>query len=161
VNSYLISYKIGSTYREEGFLMFVIYCDEIRISMETGPDLMDITGRLQAVVNSSRVSNGSLHTTVIGSTGSLTTIEYEPGVIEDLKDAINRLAPPDLVYKHELAWHDGNGHSHVQAALLGPSLAIPVREGKLYLGTWQQAVVINHDNRPRSRKVAVTVIGMD
>ena len=141
--------------------MPVIYCDEIKISMETGPDLADITGRLQTVVNSSRVSNGSLHATVIGSTGSLTTIEYEPGVIEDLKDAINRLAPPDIVYKHELAWHDGNGHSHVQAALLGPSLVIPVREGNLYLGTWQQAVVINHDNRPRSRKVAVTVVGTD
>jgi secondary thiamine-phosphate synthase enzyme len=141
--------------------MCVIYYDEIKISMETGPDLRDITGRLQGVVNSSRVSNGCLHATVIGSTGSLTTIEYEPGVIEDLKDAINRLAPPDLVYKHELAWHDGNGHSHVQAALLGPSLAIPVREGKLYLGTWQQAVVINHDNRPRTRKVAVTLVGTD
>ena len=141
--------------------MPVIYCDEIKISLGTGPDLTDITGRLQTVVNSSRVSNGSLHATVIGSTGSLTTIEYEPGVIEDLKDAINRLAPSDLVYKHELAWHDGNGHSHVQAALLGPSLVIPVREGNLYLGTWQQAVVINHDNRPRTRKVAVTVVGMD
>ena len=141
--------------------MPVIYCDEIKISMEKGPDLTDITGRLQAVVNSSRVSSGSLHATVIGSTGSITTIEYEPGVIEDLKDAITRLAPPDIVYKHELAWHDGNGHSHVQAALMGPSLAIPVREGTLYLGTWQQAVVINHDNRPRDRKVAVTVVGTD
>ena len=136
-----------------------VYCDEIKTSMETGLDIMDITGRLQGVVNSSKVSNGSLHATVIGSTGSLTTIEYEPGVIEDLKDAITRLAPQDLVYKHELAWHDGNGHSHVQAALLGPFLAIPVRKGKLYLGTWQQAVVINHDNRPRSRKVVVTVVG--
>jgi secondary thiamine-phosphate synthase enzyme len=139
----------------------VIYCDEIRISMAKGPDIIDITGRLQAAVNSSRVSSGSLHATVIGSTGSLTTIEYEPGVIEDLKDAITRLAPPDIVYKHELAWHDGNGHSHVQAALMGPSLIIPVRDGTLYLGTWQQAVVINHDNRPRSRKVAVTVMGTD
>ena len=139
--------------------MPVIYCDEIEVSMQTGPDIADITGRLQAIVNSSRVLNGSLHATVIGSTGSLTTIEYEPGVIQDLKDAINRLAPPDLEYQHELAWHDGNGHSHVQAALLGPSLIIPVREGKLYLGTWQQAVLINHDNHPRSRKLATTVIG--
>ena len=139
--------------------MPVIYCDEIEVSMQTGPDIADITGRLQAIVNSSRVLNGSLHATVIGSTGSLTTIEYEPGVIQDLKDAINRLAAPDLEYQHELAWHDGNGHSHVQAALLGPSLIIPVREGKLYLGTWQQAVLINHDNHPRSRKLATTVIG--
>lgn len=140
-------------------MMPVIYCDEIEISLETGPDLMDITGRLQSVVDSSGVSNGSLHATVIGSTGSLTTIEYEPGVVEDLKDAISRLAPANLVYKHELAWHDGNGHSHVQAALLGPSLTLPIRGGNLYLGTWQQAVMINHDNRPRTRKVAVTVTG--
>ena len=137
----------------------VIYCDEIEISMEKGPDIIDVTGRLQTAVNASRVSNGSLHATVIGSTGSLTTIEYEPGGVEDLKDAISRLAPANLVYKHELAWHDGNGHSHVQAALLGPSLTVPVRGGNLYLGTWQQAVVINHDNRQRTRKVAVTITG--
>ena len=87
------------------------------------------------------------------------TCKYEPGVVEDLKRAITRLAPPDLAYEHEKAWHDGNGHSHVQAALLGPSIVIPVRGAALTLGTWQQVVVINHDNRPRQRRVAVTLMG--
>ena len=97
---------------------------------------------------------------MVGSTGSLTTIEYEPGVVTDLKEAVNRLAPPDLPYAHELAWHDGNGHSHVQAALMGPSIALPIRRGELRLGTWQQVVAINHDNRARRRKVEVTLCGV-
>ena len=97
---------------------------------------------------------------MVGSTGSLTTIEYEPGVVADLKEAINRLAPPDLPYAHELAWHDGNGHSHVQAALMGPSITLPLRSGKLRLGTWQQVVAINHDNHPRKRSIEVTLIGV-
>jgi secondary thiamine-phosphate synthase enzyme len=138
----------------------VVYCDEFEVSLDTGPDIRDITGRLGDCVDASRISSGTLHAFVIGSTGSLTTIEYESGVIEDLKEAVSRLAPPGAVYQHELAWHDGNGHSHVQAALLGPSLVIPVRDGRIYLGTWQQAVVINHDNRARRRKVAVTVMGV-
>ena len=100
-----------------------------------------------------------LHAFVTGSTGSITTIEYEPGVVQDLKDAVNRLAPPGMDYAHERAWHDGNGHSHVQAALLGPSISVAVRKGRLALGTWQQVVVINHDNRSRSRRVEVTVTG--
>ncbi len=96
---------------------------------------------------------------MVGSTGSITTIEFEPGVVEDLKRAINTLAPPGLEYEHEKAWHDGNGHSHVQAALLGPSIVLPVRKGELRRGTWQQVVAINHDNRPRTRTVEVTIIG--
>jgi secondary thiamine-phosphate synthase enzyme len=80
-------------------------------------------------------------------------------VVQDLKDAINRLAPKDLAYAHELAWHDGNGHSHVQSALLGPSIVLPIRHGQLRLGTWQQVVAINHDNRSRRRTVDVTLLG--
>jgi secondary thiamine-phosphate synthase enzyme len=110
-------------------------------------------------VDKSGIQTGSLQATVIGSTGSITTIEYEPGVVEDLKKAIERIAPRDMQYAHELAWHDGNGHSHVQAAIMGPSAVFPVRRGKLALGTWQQAVVINHDNRARERKIEVTVMG--
>ncbi len=136
-----------------------VYCEEISVSLAKGPDIADITGKLEAVVKASGISSGMLAATVIGSTGSVTTIEYEPGVIEDLKDAIERLAPPGAHYKHELAWHDGNGHSHVQAALLGPSISLPVRGARLSLGTWQQVVVINHDNKARSRRVEVTVIG--
>lgn len=136
-----------------------VYCDSLNISMDTGPDILDITDKLAQMLRKAGVDHGTLHATVIGSTGSLTTIEYEPGVIEDLKRAITRLAPPDMEYEHEKAWHDGNGHSHVQAALMGPSIAIPVRNSRLVLGTWQQVVLINHDNHPRKRPVEVTVIG--
>ncbi len=137
----------------------IVHCDRVEVSTDIGPDIADITDQLGRIVEKSGVENGSLHVSVIGSAGSLTTIEYEPGVVEDLKRAIINLAPPDMEYEHEKAWHDGNGHSHVQAALLGPSVAIPIRHGVLALGTWQQVVLINHDNGPRQRQAEVTVIG--
>jgi len=121
--------------------------------------MMDVTGKLADMVQRAGIKDGSLHASIVGSTGSITTIEYEPGVVEDLKRAISRIAPPDMEYEHEKAWHDGNGHSHVQAALLGPSIAIAVRDGALALGTWQQVVVINHDNRSRQRRLEVTLVG--
>ena len=132
----------------------------IEVDLNTGPDIQDITDDLDRIIGGSGIENGQATACIVGSTGSLTTIEFEPGVVQDLKDAINRLAPKDLAYAHELAWHDGNGHSHVQAALLGPSIALPIRRGRLRLGTWQQVVVINHDNRSRSRKVEVTMSGV-
>ena len=134
--------------------------ESIDVSLKTGPDICDITVTLDQLVRKSGIVFGSLFATIVGSTGSITTIEYEPGVVEDLKNAINRLAPPDMEYEHEKAWHDGNGHSHVQAALLGPSIALPVRNGRLKLGTWQQVVAINHDNRPRTRPIEVTITGI-
>ncbi len=137
----------------------VIWCDSVEVSMDVGPDIADITDRLASIAQQAGVENGSLHASSVGSTGSITAIEYEPGVVEDLRRAITRLAPPDMDYEHEKAWHDGNGHSHVQAALLGPSIAIPIRGGGLVLGTWQQVVIINHDNKSRQRRVEVTVIG--
>ncbi len=136
-----------------------VYWSEISVELGTGPDLADITAGLQEAVKASAIVNGVLTAVNIGSTGSLTTIEYEPGAVADLKDAITRLAPPQADYAHEQAWHDGNGHSHVQAALLGPGISLPVRNGRLLLGTWQQVVAINHDNRPRKRAIAVTVVG--
>ena len=132
----------------------------LTVQMDTGPDIMDITAELDRILRESGIREGTLAATVVGSTGSLTTIEFEPGVVADLRDAIERLAPRGAVYAHEEAWHDGNGHSHVQAALLGPSLHLPVREGRLRLGTWQQVVVINHDNRSRRRPIEVTVVGV-
>ena len=129
------------------------------LPMQIGPAIADVTDRLAAIVAASGVGDGTLHATAIGSTASLSTIEFEPGAVQDLKEAINALAPPGRDYAHELAWHDGNGHSHVQAALLGPSLVLPVRGGRIRLGTWQQAILINHDNRARRRDVEVTVIG--
>ena len=131
----------------------------IEVKLQIGPDMGDITPELERLIKGAGIENGSLCATMVGSTGSLTTIEFEPGVVEDLKQAINRLAPPGLEYEHEKAWHDGNGHSHVQAALMGPSIALPVRKGQLKLGTWQQVVAINHDNQARTRSVEVTIIG--
>ena len=137
----------------------VVHCGSFEVSLRAGPDLADVTPRLGQIVAASGVRQGSAHVTAIGSTASLTTVEYEPGAIEDLKRAIQRLAPVDATYAHEMTWHDGNGHSHVQAALLGPSLAVPIRDGRLRLGTWQQVVLINHDIHARRRPVEVTVIG--
>ena len=136
-----------------------IFYDSLEVRLKTGPDISDITDRLNRLAEKSKTENGTLFAAVIGSTGSLTTIEYETGVVEDLKRAINCLAPPGQPYAHEEAWHDGNGHSHVQAALLGPSISLPIRQGRLKLGTWQQVVVINHDNKSRSRKIEVTIVG--
>jgi secondary thiamine-phosphate synthase enzyme len=138
----------------------ISHCATIDVDLKTGPDIKDITNDLNRIISRSGIENGQATACIVGSTGSLTTIEYEAGVIEDLKDAINRLAPQNIAYAHELAWHDGNGHSHVQAALLGPSIALPVRRGQLLLGTWQQVVAINHDNRSRHRKIEVTLLGV-
>jgi secondary thiamine-phosphate synthase enzyme len=136
------------------------YFASIEVNLNIGPDILDITDNLSRIIEQSGIENGQVCATIVGSTGSLTTIEYENGVIRDLKEAINRLAPQDKVYAHELAWHDGNGHSHVQAALLGPSITLPIRRNRLRLGTWQQVVVINHDNRSRQRIIEVTLSGV-
>jgi secondary thiamine-phosphate synthase enzyme len=136
-----------------------IFTDAIEIELKIGPDMCDITPELENLISESQIQTGNLCATMVGSTGSITTIEFEPGVVEDLKRAINSLAPPGLEYEHEKAWHDGNGHSHIQAALLGPSIVLPVRNGGLRRGTWQQVVAINHDNRSRTRSVEVTIIG--
>jgi len=137
-----------------------LYCDSLTVSLETGPDMKDITSKIAEIVGLSDILNGTLHASVVGSTGSITTIEYEPGVVQDLTDAINRMAPPGMDYAHEQAWRDGNGHSHVQAALIGPSIGIAIRNGSLCLGVWQQVVVINHDNKARARTIEVTVTGI-
>jgi secondary thiamine-phosphate synthase enzyme len=96
---------------------------------------------------------------ISGSTAGLTTIEFESGVVNDLRRAINRIAPENIPYEHDRRWGDGNGYSHVRAALLGPSLSIPLREGKVLLGTWQQIVLLDFDNRPRKRRVTVHIMG--
>lgn len=137
----------------------LIHCDSFEVALRAGPDLADVTPLLARIIVASGVRRGSAQLCAVGSTASLTTIEYEPGAVADLKEAILRLAPPDRAYHHEMTWHDGNGHSHVQAALLGPSLAVPIRDARLRLGTWQQIILINHDNRPRRRTVEVTAIG--
>ena len=119
-------------------------------------DIVDITK--EASDFASEFTEGLLNVFVQGSTLSVTTIEYEEGVIEDLKNAISRIAPEDIEYIHNLKWGDGNGFSHVRSAILGPSISIPINDGLLQLGTWQQIVVIDFDNRPRSRKAFLSIV---
>lgn len=119
----------------------------------------DLTGQAARIVDASPISNGIIHLFVVGSTAALGTIEFEPGLEKDLPDLLDRLMPPSREYGHEQAWHDGNGHSHLQATLLGPSLTVPVRDKRLALGTWQQIFLIECDVRARRRTVVVTVMG--
>lgn len=129
------------------------------ISTDIGTDIVDITGLVNQHLAQSGIKRGAVILFVPGSTGAITTIEYESGVIQDLADAIERLAPRDIPYAHDQRWGDGNGYSHVRAALLGPSLHVPVVDGRLSLGTWQQVVLINFDNRARRRRLIIQVMG--
>jgi secondary thiamine-phosphate synthase enzyme len=119
----------------------------------------DVTDHLAAVVAESGITNGIAVVALVGSTGAVTTIEYESGALADLRTALDALAPADGDYEHNARWGDGNGFSHVRSALLKTSIAIPVVGGQVQLGTWQQVVVINVDNRPRKREVVLTVVG--
>jgi secondary thiamine-phosphate synthase enzyme len=119
----------------------------------------DLTDAVARVVSESGVRTGLAHVFNIGSTGAVGTIEFEPGLERDLPEALDRLLPPSRQYGHEQAWHDGNGHSHLQATLLGPSLTVPIRNGTLALGTWQQIFHLECDIKPRQRTVVVTVVG--
>jgi secondary thiamine-phosphate synthase enzyme len=119
----------------------------------------DITEEINEQVARSGIQTGVAHVFCLGSTGAVGTIEFEPGLRRDLPEMLDRLIPPSRDYGHEQAWHDGNGHSHLQATLLGPSLTVPVAKGALVLGTWQQIVFLECDVRPRERSVVVTVIG--
>ncbi len=132
---------------------------EILIKTTARTDIIDITAKVRENLEKSKIPNGVVLVFVPGSTASLTTIEYESGVLNDLARAIERLAPQDIDYEHDLRWGDGNGYSHVRAALLKPSLFIPVMNGRLALGTWQQVVLLDFDNRPRERKIMVQIMG--
>lgn len=122
-------------------------------------DIIDLTPQVRKEMERSGVRNGHVTLFIPGSTAGLTTIEYESGAINDLKKAIERMAPEDLYYEHNERWGDGNGYSHVRSALIGPSLHIPVIDGKLTLGTWQQIVLLDFDNRPRKRQVIMQMLG--
>jgi len=122
-------------------------------------DMQDLTDAVSRVVGKSGVKIGTAQVFVVGSTGAVGTIEFEPGLQKDLPQMLDRLIPPSREYGHEQAWHDGNGHSHLQATLLGPSLAVPVAEGRPVLGTWQQIIHLECDIRSRDRTIVVTVTG--
>ncbi|MHA1933864.1 MAG: secondary thiamine-phosphate synthase enzyme YjbQ [Candidatus Thorarchaeota archaeon] len=122
-------------------------------------DMIDITSEVESTLNSSGLTTGICTVFCPGSTGSVTTIEYEGGLLKDFPEAMERLAPIDAVYEHHLRWRDGNGHSHIRASILGPSLTIPFVEGKLTLGTWQQIAFIDFDNKPRRRRIDIVILG--
>lgn len=131
----------------------------LRIKTKGFCHLVDITGQVEKHLAESKVRHGTVTVFVVGSTAGVTTVEYEPGLVKDLEDLFNRLAPPTREYHHEQTWHDGNGFSHVRASLLKPSLTVPVVDGGMRLGVWQQIVLVDFDNRPRNREVALQVMG--
>lgn len=137
----------------------MVISDAIFLSTKGFCDMQDITSSVSAIVGKSRVQNGTVTIFCKGSTGAVTTIEYEGGVLEDLRKAIERIAPSNIPYAHDQRWGDGNGFSHVRAALLGPSLTVPILQGSLSLGTWQQIVFVDFDNRSRRRNIVVQVMG--
>ena len=139
----------------------MIYQREIQIETRGHEEMHDLTDEVSRIVGESRVRRGIAHVFNIGSTAAIGTIEFEPGLEGDLPEMLDRLIPPGRSYGHERAWHDGNGHSHLQATLLGPSLTVPVKDGKLLLGTWQQIFHLECDVKPRRRTIAVTVMGED
>jgi secondary thiamine-phosphate synthase enzyme len=135
------------------------YQRQLSVTTKGHGDMHDLTGQVARIVQSSGVQTGTVHVFHIGSTAAVGTVEFEPGLQGDLPAILDKLIPPSRNYGHEQAWHDGNGHSHLQATLLGPSLTVPIAEGKLLLGTWQQIFHLECDVRGRERTVVVTVTG--
>ncbi|MCA0389081.1 MAG: secondary thiamine-phosphate synthase enzyme YjbQ [Bacteroidetes bacterium] len=121
-------------------------------------DIKDLTADIEKMIEENGYTEGSVHLFVPGSTAALTTIEFEPGLLKDYPEFMDRLVPSGKIYHHDMTWHDGNGHSHIRAALQGPSLLIPFINGKLTLGTWQQVIFIDFDTRPRERTVVYQFI---
>lgn len=136
-----------------------VFSGTITLKTQGFHDSVDITPQVTGRLNESGIVSGLLTVINPGSTGAITTIEYEPGALEDLRRALERIAPVDMPYAHNERWHDGNGFSHVRAALMKPSLSIPVVDGRLCLGTWQQLVFLDFDNRSRNRTLVVQIIG--
>ena len=132
---------------------------ELSLQTQGHADVHDITEAVAREVNRSDLNDGIVTVFCPSSTSALTTIEFEDGALADLRRAFDEIAPPDRDYRHNLRWGDGNGHAHLRAALLGPSLTIPFTKGQLRLGTWQQVVYIDFDNRPRRRTLVVQMIG--
>jgi len=137
----------------------VVHHQQISLTTNGNGDMHDLTGEIASVVDFSGIRAGLVNIFNIGSTAAIGTIEFEPGLEKDLPSVLNKLLPPSRNYGHEQTWHDGNGHSHLQATLLGPSLTVPIAGGKLILGTWQQIFHLECDVRGRQRTIAVTVMG--
>ena len=136
-----------------------MYRKELKIDTKHEMEIINITDEVEKIVEESGIKDGVVNIFVPGSTGAITTIEYEPGLLHDLPSALERMAPKNEYYRHEEAWHDGNGRSHVKASIIGPSLNVPFENGKLLIGTWQQIVFIECDIRARHRRIIISVLG--
>jgi secondary thiamine-phosphate synthase enzyme len=130
---------------------------QLRSSKEN--DIIDVTKQTSNALRESGLNNGIINVFVAGSTAAITTIEYEPGLRHDFPKMLSRIAPKDIQYRHDETWHDGNGHSHVRASLVGPSLTVPFSNGALILGTWQQIVMLEMDTKPRERVLTIQILG--
>jgi len=139
--------------------MFSLKSFTLEIKTTGGTDILDLTAMVAAQVEQTGVAEGLLTLFISGSTAALSTIEFESGVVKDLREAIDRLFPREIPYEHDRRWGDGNGYAHVRAAFLKPSLSIPLAGGRLLLGTWQQIVLLDFDNRPRQRSIQGQVLG--
>ena len=137
-----------------------IYSATIQVKTTGNSDIINISPQVEKIVSRHPILNGLILLFIAGSTAALTTIEFERGVVEDLRQAIERIAPHNMSYEHDARWGDGNGYAHVRAALLGPSLAVPLKDGNMVLGTWQQIVLCDFDNRPRTREIVVQLQGI-
>ena len=132
---------------------------QLSINTKGEGDILDITGDVAETVVESKLRNGIVTIFIPGATGALTTIEYESGLLKDLPNILERIAPKKLLYEHEKRWHDGNGHSHVRASIIGPSITVPFVNGRLTLGTWQQIIFMELDVRRRDRNLVLQIIG--
>ncbi|MCD6574873.1 YjbQ family protein [Candidatus Aerophobetes bacterium] len=136
-----------------------VYTGEIIIKDKGGFEVFNITEKVKEEIRKSGLKDGTVTVFVPGATGALTTIEYEPGLVKDLKELLDKYIPPGRNYHHEERWHDGNGHSHLRASLIGPSISVPFVNSQLTLGTWQQIIFLELDNKPHTRKLVVQVVG--
>jgi secondary thiamine-phosphate synthase enzyme len=137
----------------------MVYGEEISLSTKGFSDIKDITVRVQKIITTSGITEGIVLVSVIGSTASISTVEYEPALVEDVRDQLEKMVPHTMRSRHSATWGDDNGFSHIRATLMGPGITLPVAGGRAVLGTWQQIIVIDHDNRPRNRRVFVRVMG--
>jgi len=136
-----------------------IFSKEIKVEAEAYSDIVNITEQVQGFARESGFSEGMIHIFPIGSTASISTIEFEPALVQDMKDKLNDFAPQDQTTRHGETWGDDNGFSHMRATMMGPGITVPLHEGEPVLGTWQQVVIINHDNKKRTRRIFLQVIG--
>jgi secondary thiamine-phosphate synthase enzyme len=131
----------------------------VQLRSSTENDIINVTEQISGALKENELQNGIITVFIAGSTAAVTTIEYEPGLRHDFPKMLSRIAPKDIQYHHDDTWHDGNGHSHVRASLIGPSLTVPFSNGDLILGTWQQIVVIEMDTKPRKRILTLQILG--